>query len=729
MQWQTILILGGGGFVLLLGIFALVAKFYVKIEQGQALIVNKTTESIVTFTGATVYPIVHKAEVMDISVKTIEIDRRGKDGLICMDNIRADIKVTFFVRVNHNRDDVLKVAQSIGCTRASHQETLEELFTAKFSEALKTVGKLIDFEDLYNKRDHFKDQIIQVIGTDLNGYSLEDAAIDYLEQTPVEALDPQNILDAVGIKKITDITTKQNVLTNDFKQIERKAITKQNVEADEAVFELERQRAEAEAKKLREIATVQSREQAETLKVQAEEMSRSERARIKAEEEIKVEEENKERQVQVAGKNRERVVAVENERVTKARDLEAISREREVELQRIDKEKALEVEKKKIADVVRERVAVDKTVAEEEERILDVRAIAGAERQKEVVKLTAEGQALDSLVREVKAAEAKQEAAKHEAQVTLITATADLEASDKQAQAQIRLAEGAQAEQAASGLAVAKVKEADALAEEKQGMTKVRVKEADAGAEEKQGLALVHVREAEADAIQKRGLAEALVTKEKMLAEAAGTKGKGMAGVQVREANATAVEKLGLAEALAIKEKLTAEATGLGEKAEAMKQLDGVGREHEEFRLRLDKEKVVDLESLNIRRDVAEAQAKILSQAFAHAKINIVGGDGAFFDKFIKAVSLGQTLDGVMNNSETLQTAARDYLEGNSSLSGDIKDVLSRPAVNADSLQKLTISALLGKLMLGADDAGKGKLKQLIETARKLGIDELDDSK
>jgi hypothetical protein len=26
---------------------------------------------------------------MDISVKTIEIDRRGKDGLICKDNIRA----------------------------------------------------------------------------------------------------------------------------------------------------------------------------------------------------------------------------------------------------------------------------------------------------------------------------------------------------------------------------------------------------------------------------------------------------------------------------------------------------------------------------------------------------------------------------------------------------------------------------------------------------------------
>ena len=141
-------------------------------------------------------PIIHRAEIMDISVKTIEIDRRGKDGLICKDNIRADIKVAFFVRVNKTPEDVLKVAQAIGCARASDQETLEELFAAKFSEALKTVGKQLEFEELYTKRDEFKDQIIEVIGKDLNGYILDDAAIDYLEQTPLEALDQDNIMDA-----------------------------------------------------------------------------------------------------------------------------------------------------------------------------------------------------------------------------------------------------------------------------------------------------------------------------------------------------------------------------------------------------------------------------------------------------------------------------------------------------------------------------------------------------
>ena len=150
----------------------------------------------VSFTGAVVLPVLHKAETMDISVKTIEITRTGHEGLICRDNIRADIRITFFVRVNKTAEDVIKVAQAIGTARASDEATLQTLFNAKFSEALKTVGKQLDFVDLYTKRHEFRDQIIRVIGTDLNGYSLEDAAIDFLEQTPMNQLNPSNILDA-----------------------------------------------------------------------------------------------------------------------------------------------------------------------------------------------------------------------------------------------------------------------------------------------------------------------------------------------------------------------------------------------------------------------------------------------------------------------------------------------------------------------------------------------------
>ena len=177
---------GVGIFILVIrGAFIVIARFYRKVAQGQALVKTGWGGTKVSFNGMFVIPVIHKLEIMDISLKTIEIARLEKDGLICRDNVRADIKVTFFVRVNELAADVQKVAQTVGCKRASSREAMVQLFDAKFSEALKTVGKQFDFVDLYNKRDAFREEIVNVIGTDLNGYILDDAAIDYLEQTNI----------------------------------------------------------------------------------------------------------------------------------------------------------------------------------------------------------------------------------------------------------------------------------------------------------------------------------------------------------------------------------------------------------------------------------------------------------------------------------------------------------------------------------------------------------------
>ncbi|MEW6434570.1 MAG: hypothetical protein AB1730_23975 [Myxococcota bacterium] len=678
----TVLVSIGLGFFLLVGFGVALARFYKQVAQGQVLIINTMkNEPKVAFTGSIVLPIIHRAEVMDISLKTIEIDRRGKQGLICADNIRADIKVSFFVRVNKTVEDVLKVAQSVGCQRASDLRTLQELFEAKFSEGLKTVGKRLNFEDLYKERDLFKDQIVQVIGKDLNGYNLEDAAIDYLEQTPIEMLDKENILDAQGIRKITELTTQQSVLTNEFRQAERKQITKQNVEADEAVFALERQRAEAAARQKREIETIQAREWAEAERVKQEEHLKAELARIKAEEEQQINEQNKQRQVQVAEKNRERVVGIETERVARDRALEAINREREVELQRIGKEKALEVERKAIADVISTRISVEKKVAAEEENIKQLRLVAEAQRKKEAAVIEAEAAAQASVIERVRAAEASEEVAKHEAKVRLIAVDAELEAADKHARARMREAEGTQAEVAAEGLAKAKVLEATALAQEKQGMANVRVKEADASATEK------------------LGTAEANVLKLKMLAEAEGNQQKGIA-------EAEAIRARLMAEAVGVQEKLLAEARGLAEKAQAMAKLQGATREHEEFRLRLEKEKQVELESLHVRKDIAASQAEVLARAFTNAKFNIVGGDGRFFDQFVKAVSLSHSFDGAVTNGDSLRALLKPYLEGNRSLPEDLKEILSRPGLTQDA-QNLAVAAALSKMVQSEDSQKK----------------------
>jgi hypothetical protein len=51
------------------------------------------------------------------------------------------------------------------------------------------------------------------------------------------------------------------------------------------------------------------------------------------------------------------------------------------------------VQKKAIADVIRERIVVERTVAEQEEAIKEVRVVAEADRTKKSVVILAEGQA------------------------------------------------------------------------------------------------------------------------------------------------------------------------------------------------------------------------------------------------------------------------------------------------------------------------------------------------
>ncbi len=656
MNIATLLpLLMGAGLVILVivGLLALFKAFYIKVPQGTALIVNDMSSTPkVHFTGALVYPVIHLKEFMKISLITLEVDRRAKDGLICRDNMRADITVAFYLRVNETQEDVLKVAKAIGVDRASDRSAVNELFNAKFSEALKTVGKQFDFVQLFENRQDFRDRIVEVIGNDLNGYVLEDVAIDYLEQTSKASLDPSNILDAEGIRKITELTAAQNVITNELERNEELAIKKKNVETREATLSLERQEADAVARQKREIETIRAREQAETLKVQEEERLKAEQARINTQQELDIRAENHQREVEVAQQNRQRAVVIEVEKVTRAKDLEIVSREREVELQRIEKEKALEEERKNIAAVIRERVAVEKTVAQEEERIKEVREVSEAERAKQVIVLQAQAEAEQELVRQVKQAEADETRSKHKAVEINNLAQAELEAAAKQSEAKKKMAEGIEAERAAPGLADARVREVTAAAKEKEGLAEARVEAerliAEAKGEQEKGLAEARVTEAKATAKEKDGLADAKVLEEKLTAQARGEE-------QLGVAKAKATKDLGSAEAEVLLERLNAEAEGLGKKFGALDALSDSARQHEEFRMQLEKNFDEAMAAIAANKEIAKDQAEVLSAALSKAKIEIVGGEGDFFNSFAKSLSVGKAIEGVVGKSPVVQ--------------------------------------------------------------------------
>ncbi|TYA78625.1 flotillin family protein [Seonamhaeicola marinus] len=672
----------GVGLILFLIViyFAIIALFYKKVPQGEALVRTgfKGTR-VATDKGLYVVPVFHKVEIMDISVKKIQIERIGDNGLLCKDNMRADIKVAFFVRVNNEVEFIKKVAQTVGCERASDISTLEELFEAKFSEALKTVGKKFDFVELYEARREFRDEIVDIIGTDLNGYTLEDCAIDYLEQTSIEHLKSDNILDAEGIKKITELTAEQNMKSNLIKRDEEKVIRKQDVEAREAILELDKQLAEKEEQQKREIANIKAREEAETLKVAEEQRLKSESARISTEEKVKVAEENMARQIIVAAKNKQRTDAVETERVEKDRMLEATERERIVTLAQIEKEKVVEVEKKSIQDVIRDRVMLEKGVVEEQENMKDIEAFKSADREKQVKITLAEANAQEELIKTIKAAEAEKEAAKQKAEEINIEAEAKKQASEKEAEARKTLAEAKAKEEATIGMSEAQV---------------------------------MH---AKADANERQGLVEAAIIEEKAKAEAAGILAK-----------AEAIKEEGLAEAEVIKEKAIADAAGIEEKANAMKKLDGVGKEHEEFKLRLDKELQVDLAEINIQKEIADAQAQVIGEALRAANIDIVGGETMFFDQIIGQITKSKGIDRLVDHSNNI-TEVKDAILGSDDVKGNlldkIKEFATKYGISSEDIKNLTVANLLLDLKSKTVDSGEATLfENLSNLAKGLGL-------
>jgi hypothetical protein len=490
-------------------------------------------------------------------------------------------------------------------------------------------------------------------------------------------MNPLNILDAEGIKKITELTSREHVLSNDIEREKEKTIKKQDVEAREAILELERQQIEAEQKQEREIVEVTAREGSAGIQVQNEERLKAERARIATDEEIAIAEENKMRQVIVAMRNKERTDQVELERVARDQQLEATDRERAVTLAQIDKDKAVEVEKRNIQEVIRERVIVERGVVEEQERIKDTHEFATADRSKKVTLTDAERDAQEKLVKDVQAAEAEKQASQLQADTVVIRAEAQRQSADKETQATKMLAEAKQADQAALGLAD------------------------------------VQVQIARAAATERQGTAEATVTEKKAVAVARG-----------REANAVAVQKEGSAEAAVMRQKFSSDAAGIKEKANAMKLFDGVGREHEEFKLRLNKTKDIEIAGIEAQKDIADAQATIVGEALKQARIDIVGGETTFFDRIVDSVKAGKAIDRLVHNSETLTDVKNTFFNGNPDYFRDkVQQLVEEFNLSTDDVKDLSIAALIAKLLgLTKADETRSELQRLLGMAQSIGL-------
>lgn len=439
----TILVPAGIVVIFLVFIFALLNAFLKKAAPGTALVKTGLgfSHPQVSTSSSIVIPLLHRIETIDLTVKIVKIIRKGSDSLSCADGIRAEVEVDFYVKINSVEEDIRRVATTIGCDRASNLQTIKELFEAKFADALKTAGSKLTFDQLYQNRHQFRDEILIALGHTqggdviLNGYRLDDVAIHYLEQLPLSKHDENNVLDAKGIKEIAQRTSGEAESAN--KRLREKEITiaVQNQEARTKQLQIEQDLKEKEAIQQREIKERVSKENALAEKTKQEQESIEQQAFIEKERAVKIAEEKKLQETRVVEALREKAILVAQQEKEQAVEIAKIQRETMTAEQLKQKLAMLEATAKQEALKIKA-----------EEQAITVKAIEVANRQKQIEVTNAEKEAQVQLAKNnvesdteayrlMTIAKAKKEAAELELQAAINQAKAIMEIGNAEAKA------------------------------------------------------------------------------------------------------------------------------------------------------------------------------------------------------------------------------------------------------------------------------------------------------
>ncbi|OYD22619.1 peptidase [Oceanimonas baumannii] len=569
----------------------------------------------------------------------------------------------------------MRVAKLFTTQGGSQLDRLKEHFQPKFSEALKTAVKQFEFEELLTNRREFRDAVVGVIGSEMDGFKIYDVVIDKVDQTSFDAHDPQNILDVEGIRKIAAITSSKNIETNAIRQDEQTLMRQKDVEAENNRAQLDKQEQENQARVKREIEIIRAQEEALAEEKRQEYISQKELARLQTEENVAKRQESMQMEVELTRSSNERQVAIQQEEVNRAKETERVRTEREIAQQTMEKEAALEESRKAVVETRSQRVEIERKIAREEEETANLRAFQQVERDKKVKLTEAEAGAEAEGIRTVALARAEKQAAAEWVEKQTLESEAQIKIRTREAENELHV----------------KTREAEAelIRDTKRAEAKERMAHALREEISAEGLAQVEVDRERAQAIRETGEAEAAAVSSLGLAEAQSHQAKG-------DAEAQALRAKGLAEA----EAQTA-------RFEAAKKFDDQTREHDKWVLELQQKKDLEIARIDAQKSMSVDSAKALATALSAADIKLFGGQG--MEELRRTVMNSAMLDTRIGTSEVLKPLVREYTEEGRSLSDDIRAVLENSQIDTGSVSNLALAKLLTNLN------GNGNLQEKLQ--------------
>jgi uncharacterized membrane protein YqiK len=353
-------------------------------------------------------PYFHDVSRVNMQTLRLEVRRTGESSLITKDRLRVDVGAEFYVSVDPTEEAVDRASQTLG-DRTFDANRLRELIEGKLVDALRSVAARMTMDELHEQRSVYVSEVAELLATPLmrNGLALESVSLSALDQTPFSALDENNAFNAVGMRKLAEVIAKSKKERAEIDADAEVSVHRSSMEASKRKLEIDLEQEEAQIRQTEAVESLRAAQLAEVAARKADSEKAIHESRI-----------NMERDIRAADIEREKAI----------RQAE-IGQTTEIEIAEQDHVIAVS---NKTQDESKARAAADLAKAEAvkaAEEIGTARALAEAQRRKQIAVLQAQQESEVSHEKLIADAKVQAEVSVEAAKRTLQNAQAEAEAS------------------------------------------------------------------------------------------------------------------------------------------------------------------------------------------------------------------------------------------------------------------------------------------------------------
>ena len=418
--------------LLILGIFAY-TRVYVITPNNEAFVrtggVFKKDKNVILNGGCVVIPGFHEITRVPLREISIDVERTGKLAVRTQDYLRANMRVTFYVCISPNKEDVLVAAARLSKQGRISENDIKEALEKRADDAIRAAAKRKSIAEIDSDKLGFADEVLNLIQQDLKkvGLTLNNIAISEIEES--DTYDENNFFDAQGVKLRTetiqrsikqklDVELKTEQEKKELELSTKVAIEARELDAAKQSLNIAQEKEEAKLNQEKEIEFLKAQQAREIQESQDKEEAKIERNKIlqaKAVEEEKIqqnlavqqskidanialEERNKALRVaQIEQKQETEVAEINRQKILDASKLTA-----QIEVAAAERESKIAQQESAIAiaQKSKDRFAAEAERAQAEAAVLTASEIEKAEREQRLSTIAAEREAQQARIKE-----------------------------------------------------------------------------------------------------------------------------------------------------------------------------------------------------------------------------------------------------------------------------------------------------------------------------------------